>query len=157
MFRQPLVRQVVCLVLLLLLPCSSAFAVLGDNVRSVFSDQARLNGTLQTVAGQSYTLHEIKAAKGTVVREYVAPSGAVFAVGWEGQFAPDLQQVLGAYYQQVQQAAQQQRQQTQRARGHFLVETPELACESFGHQRSLHGRCYLPKMVPAGTPTSEIR
>ncbi len=134
-----------------------AFATLGDNVRSVFTDQARMKGTLRTVAAQSYVVHEIKAQSGAVVREYVAPSGFVFAVVWEGQFPPDLQQLLGTYYQQAQQAEQQRLQQQPRVRGPVLIQTPGLVYEAFGRQRSFHGRCYIPQMVPAGMQTAEIQ
>jgi hypothetical protein len=145
-------------VLLLAIGASPAFAALGDNAGSVLADQARMKGTLRTVAGQSYVVHEITSAKGAVVREYVAPSGTVFGVVWEGQFPPDLRQVLGPYYQQAQEAVEQHRQQEQhQVRGHLLVQTPGLVYEAYGHQRSLHGRCFLPQMLPSGTAARDIR
>ena len=55
-------------------------------------------------------MHEITTTTG-VVREFVSPGGAVFGVAWDGQFPPDLQQLLGPYYQQAQQAATAQSQQ----------------------------------------------
>ena len=58
-----------------------AFAGLGENVGSVLADQAHMQGTLRTAQSESYTLHEITAASGVVVREYVsAATGKVFAV-----------------------------------------------------------------------------
>ena len=87
----------------------SAFAVLGDNAASVLTDQARMQGTLQSVDNTTYVLHEITMSSGAKVREFVTPGGAVFGVAWEGQFPPDLQALLGAYYQQAQQAVAQQK------------------------------------------------
>jgi hypothetical protein len=136
----------------------SAFAALGENANSVLADQARMKGTRRTVAAQSYAVHEITGQNGTLVREYVAPSGSVFAVVWEGQFAPDLQQLLGKYYQQAQQAQEQQiRQQQPRVRGPMHVQSPELVCETSSRQRSFHGRCYVPQLVPPGTQTTDIQ
>ncbi len=131
-----------------------AFAVLGDNLQSVAIDQVRMKGTLRTVPADTYTVHEITAEKGTVVREFVSPAGAVFAVTWDGQFPPDLQQLLGPYYQQAQQELSRA---PRRARGPMVIQTSGLVFESYGHQRSFHGRCYVPQMVPNGTPVSQIR
>src|SRR5208282_5363457 len=80
--------------LLLALPFP-AFAVLGDTAASVLNDQVRMKGTLRSVDNHTYVMHEITSSSGTVVREFVSPQGAVFGVAWEGQFPPDLQQLLG--------------------------------------------------------------
>lgn len=77
---------------------------------------------------------------------------------WFGKASfPDLQQLLGTYYQQAQQAEQQRLQQQPRVRGPVLIQTPGLVYEAFGRQRSFHGRCYIPQMVPAGMQTAEIQ
>src|SRR5208283_3196574 len=92
--------------LLLALPLP-AMAALGDNAASVLTDQAHMKGTLRSVDNRTYVMHEITSTTGTVVREFVSPAGAVFGVAWEGQFPPDLQQLLGPYYEQARQAVQQ--------------------------------------------------
>ena len=85
---------------------SPAFAALGEPASSVQADQAHLQGTLRTTQTQSYTIHEIRAATGTNVREYVSSSGRVFAVAWQGPWPPDMRQILGSYFEQYQQAVQ---------------------------------------------------
>ena len=90
---------------LAILPIPAA-AVLGDSAASVLNDQARMKGTLRSVDARTYVIHEITTPAGTVVREYVSPAGAVFGVAWQGQFPPDLEQLLGPYYQQAKQAVQ---------------------------------------------------
>src|ERR1700741_159221 len=85
------------------------FGVLGDNAASVLTDQARMKGTLRSVANRTYVMHEITATSGAKVREFVTPGGAVFGVAWEGQFPPDLSQLLGTYFQQAKQAEAQQK------------------------------------------------
>ena len=90
-----------------------AWAVLGDTAASVLNDQARMKGTLRSVDNRTYVMHEITSS-GTVVREFVSPQGAVFGVAWEGQFPPDLQSLLGPYYQQAQKAQRRRRKKPSR-------------------------------------------
>jgi len=85
---------------------SPAFAALGEPASSVQADQAHMQGTLRTTQTQAYTIHEIRAATGTIVREYVSSSGRVFAVAWQGPWPPDMRQILGSYFEQYQQAVQ---------------------------------------------------
>lgn len=147
-----------CLVLVLPFP---AWAVLGDTAASVLNDQSRMKGTLRSVDNRAYVMHEITSPSGTVVREYVSPQGAVFGVAWEGQFPPDLQQLLGPYYQQAQTArekSQQEGSQQPRARrAPTVVETPGLVLYESGHMRSFHGQAYIPQLVPQGVQASDIR
>jgi hypothetical protein len=138
-----------------------ASAVLGDTAASVLNDQARMKGTLRSVDNHTYVMHEITSPSGTVVREFVSPQGAVFGVAWEGQFPPDLQQLLGPYYQQAAQAqaaaGQSDTQQPRRRRAPVFVETPGLVLYETGHVRSFHGQAYIPQLVPQGVQTSDIR
>src|SRR5271157_37567 len=150
--------QILLSSLLLILPLP-AMAVLGDNAASVLNDQARMKGTLRSVDAHAYVMHEITSSTGTVVREFVSPGGAVFGVAWEGQFPPDLQQLLGPYYQQAQQAQQaaSEAQQPRRRRGPVVIETPGLVMYETGHMRSFHGQAYIPQLVPQGVQASDIR
>ena len=140
-----------CLLAFLSLP---AWAVLGDSAASVLNDQARMKGTLRSVDAKAYVMHEITAQDGTVVREYVSPGGAVFGVAWEGQFPPDLEQLLGPYYQQAKQAASQQERH---GRGPISMDTPSLVVQQNGHPRSFHGQAYIPQLIPQGVTASDIR
>ena len=139
--------------LLLLLPFP-ARAALGNNAASVLTDQARMKGTLRSVDMKIYVMHEI-AASGTVVREYVSPAGTVFGVSWEGQFPPDFQQLLGAYYEQAKQTAAQEQPRPRRAP--IAFDTPGLVFRQTGHPRSFHGVAYIPQLVPNGVLASDIR
>ncbi len=163
---RPLVRMLgPALLMLLAIPM---WASLGDTAASVLNDQARWKGTLSSVDNGTYAVHEITMASGAKVREYVSPAGAVFAIAWDGQFAPNFQQVLGPYYQQLQQAladqkaAQQASEQqggttTRRRRGPVMVETPGLVFAQSGHMRSFHGVAYIPQLVPQGVQASDVR
>jgi hypothetical protein len=140
------------------------WATLGDNAASVLTDQARMKGTVRSVDNQTYVMHEITATSGAKVREFVTPGGAVFGVAWEGQQPPDLQQLLGPYYQQARQARQAQLQDqnaSQNAprahRAPVAIQTPGLVLYEGGHVRSFHGAAYIPQLIPPGVQASDIR
>lgn len=147
---------------LLVTLATPAFAVLGDNAASVLTDQARMKGTLRSVDNSTYVMHEITATSGGKVREFVTPGGAVFGVAWEGQFPPDLSQLLGNYYQQAKQAAAQQKASREqggappRRGAPANVETPGLVFVQVGHPRSFHGVAYIPQLIPQGVEASAI-
>ena len=133
------------------LPC---YAALGGDASSVQQDQVRINATRKVTQTRGYTLHELNAANGVVVREYLSPSGKVFAVGWKGPWAPDLQHLLGTHFDEFQKALQSQ----SRGAGHgpVVVQLPGLVVELGGHMRSFVGRAYLPDQLPDGVRAKEI-
>lgn len=131
-----------------------AWGELGANVSSVQADQAKLKGSLKVTSSANYQIHEIQTAQGTTVREYVSPSGTVFGVAWQGQFAPDLRQLLGSYFDEYMQAAAQTRKT---GRGPVTIQTSDLVVQRGGHMRFLVGRAYLPQMVPQGVSADEIK
>ncbi|HSZ62251.1 MAG TPA: DUF2844 domain-containing protein [Terriglobales bacterium] len=134
-----------------------AFAGLGENVSSVQADQAHMQGSLRSTQSESYTLHEITAASGVVVREYVsAATGKVFAVAWQGAWPPDMRQVLATYFASYQQAAQTQAN-LHGGRRPLVIHQPGLVVESGGHMRSFAGRAYIPDMLPEGVKAEVIR
>lgn len=139
------------------------WAVLGDNASSVLSDQARMKATIHSTDKQTYVVHEMTTSIGDKVREYVTPTGAVFAVAWEGQLHPNLQQLLGPYYQQAVQArkAHEQQQSLQGAprarRAPVAIETPGLVLYQGGHIHSFHGVAYIPQLIPQGVQAGTIR
>jgi hypothetical protein len=131
-----------------------AWASLGDNVTSVQKDNVRMKGALRSVATQRYVKHEIQVPTGQKVREFVSPDGNVFGVAWEGPQPPDLQQLLGSYFEPVKQAvAAQQRH----GHGPIDVETSGFVFRQGGHARSFRGSAYVPAMVPQGVDVTEIQ
>ncbi len=147
--------RVIAAALLLALPFPAA-AVLGDSAASVLTDQARMKGMLRSTDNRTYVMHEITVPMQTTVREFVSPAGVVFGVAWEGQFTPDLPQLLGPYYVQAKQAAPTQ-QQTHTRRAPIVINTPGLVFQETGHTRSFHGVAYIPQLLPNGVQASDIR
>jgi hypothetical protein len=141
--------------LMLTLPLP-ALAALGGDVSSVQEDQAQMKGTLKTTEAQAYTVHEITAAGNTVVKEYVSPAGKVFAITWHGQFIPNMQQLLGTYFDQYAQAAKEQRE-SHPGRHPLNIQQSGLVVQSGGHMRSYMGRAYVPDMVPQGVNVDALQ
>ena len=138
----------------LLLPCSSAFAVLGQDVSSVQSDQAHLKAAVRILPGRNYSIHELRAISGTAVKEFVSPAGQVFGVSWQGPVTPDLRQLLGEHFDPYMQVAQTTPRVVRRV---VHIETGDLVVESGGHMRFIVGRAYLRSKLPDGVAADDIR
>ena len=110
-----------------------------------------MHAQLREVAGKGYSVKELSSASGRVVREYVSPAGLVFGVAWQGPTMPDLRQLLGSYFGQVQQAAQSR----QRRGGPLVIKTKDFVLVSGGHMRSFRGLAYVPSLLPANV-TPEV-
>ncbi len=144
--------------ILIFMTALPAFAGLGEDAGSVQADQARMQASLRTTQAQAYTLQEIQAPTGIVVREYVSPaSGKVFAVAWQGPWPPNMQQILASYFDQFQQAAQARAGTARAMRRPLVINLPGLVVESGGHMRSFAGRAYIPAMLPQGVTAEAIR
>jgi hypothetical protein len=141
------------LLLLLVLPIS-AFAALGGDLSSVQADSAHLRASVRVTQAAGYAVHEMQTASGIAVREYVSPSGTVFGVAWEGPAKPDLRQVLGAYFDQFMQAAEQK---PRNGHGPLVIELSDLVVVSAGRMRAFSGHAYLPQMFPEGVRAEAIR
>ncbi|HUK46943.1 MAG TPA: DUF2844 domain-containing protein [Terriglobales bacterium] len=138
----------------MLLACSFAFGVLGQDVTSVRTDSARIKAAVAVLPGQSYSVHEMIAPTGTTIKEFVSPAGEVFAVSWQGPYTPDLRQLMGDYFDQYLRAAQTFRRI---ARHVVHIETGDLVFESGGHMRFIVGRAYLRSKLPDGVTADAIR
>jgi hypothetical protein len=130
----------------------SGFAALGGDVSSIQADQAHMRAQRRVTQRSAYSLHEMQAQNGTVIREFVSPQGKVFGVSWHGSAIPDLQQLLGSYYAEFVHAAP-----IRRSHGPVSIQTPNFIIQSGGHQRALSGRAYVPEMLPEGVRAEEIQ
>jgi hypothetical protein len=138
---------------IVLLSGTPSWAVLGQSAASVASDQRHLGGERRSIAADAFSVEEIHSAAGTVVREYVAPAGQVFALSWRGPVRPDLRQLLGEHFAAFERASRS----TARVRGPLVVRTGPLVVEMGGHVRDFHGRAYLPALLPDGVSQAAVR
>jgi hypothetical protein len=132
-----------------------AIAALGECADSVISDRKAFSAVQRApITRKGYTIQEFQSGA-NVVREYISPSGVVFAVAWSGLSHPDLTTLLGSYLEEYQEALRQ----TPRERGkrQFKVKANGVIVEKWGHMRSVHGRAYIPALIPPGVSLDEIR
>ena len=132
-----------------------ARAALGEPASSVALDAKALAATRRaTAARDAYSVHELESAA-CVVREFVSPSGLVFAVAWQGVSEPDLSPLLGAYAGEYRTSLSE----TPRVHGRRSqqVVAAHVVVERWGHMRKLQGRAYVPALVPPGVKVDDLR
>lgn len=151
-------RAAVWMGLALLGPASlPALAALGGDVDSVQADGTHLKAELRAATpGAGYSVQQLELPSGTVVSEYVSPSGTVFGVSWHGPTMPNLHQLLGTYFQQYV-AASSLARHNGATRRHFQIRQPDLIVQSGGRMRSYYGRAYVPSLLPANVTADDIQ
>jgi hypothetical protein len=133
----------------------SAGATLGLGIGSIAQDRVALSAVSRaTTRHAAHAVHEI-GSDATTVREFVTPSGTVFAIAWNGLVHPDLSVLLGSYHGDYQSAkARARRRHGQRFR---QVQGNLVIVETWGHMRNSQGRAYVQDLIPSGVDLNEIR
>jgi hypothetical protein len=129
-----------------------ASAALGDTVASVTSDSQILKASPRVTLRAAYTVHELPTSTGTVIREFVASSGVVFAVSWRGPFKPSMSLLLGQYFGDYARAARRPGS----TRSRLMIEQPNLIVHGAGHMRSFAGIAYVPQLLPANVTEADL-
>src|SRR5882672_7151049 len=118
-------RTTLVMLLALAIP-GGASASLGGSVATVEADRVQMKSALVRIQRvDRYSVHELLSPTGTTVREYYGSNGVVFGVAWDGEWAPDLRQLLGTYFDQYQRSVQALRR-AGRSRGRLAVAGNEL-------------------------------
>lgn len=102
-----------------------------------------------------YTIHETVLDSGTTVLEYATPSGQVFAVAWRGPVLPNLNTLLGGYFQTFHLETGLARQ-TSRLGTPVVIERDGLVLNSMGRMRNFLGHAYAPALVPSGVSIKDV-
>jgi Protein of unknown function (DUF2844) len=130
-----------------------ARAALGGSADSVESDRVSMKALTRPAPAGSLQTQELQLPTGTVVTEYLGTNGVVYAVTWHGPALPNLQQILGVYFDSYQAAAQAPVIRHRLVR----VDSPNLVIESSGKMRAFTGRAWLPALLPSGVSAADIR
>jgi hypothetical protein len=138
----------------MLLWSGSVSADLGSALSSVQADTIALHGVVRTTTLVQYDVHEIDAAAGLTVREFVTRGGTVFALRWAGPVPPDLQLLLGRYFPAY--AAGLAALKSPGLKRSVRVADADLIVESGGHLRAYTGTAYLPALMPAGVTAADL-
>lgn len=130
-----------------------ASATLGQPEITVQTDVDRAHAAIKSSEDRTaYRVHEIQLPSGTVMREFVAQNGTVFAVAWQGPTRPDLRQLLGQYFDTF--AAVPRSKLSDRR--HVLIQQGDLVLQSGGHMRALSGSAYLRSAIPSGVNLGDL-
>jgi Protein of unknown function (DUF2844) len=130
-----------------------ASATLGEPEITVQNDVDRAHASIKSSQDRTaYRVHEITLPSGTSMREFVAPSGVVFAVTWQGPIRPDLRQALGQYFEPFVSAPRAKFAD----RRHLQIQQGDLVVQMSGHMRSLSGRAYLVSAIPGGVNIGDL-
>ena len=156
------VRSRSTLALLATVLCSSALlsgpaqAALGGSIDTVTGDTSALRGQLRSTGFVAYDMHQISSGE-LVVNEYATRSGQVFAITWHGPAPPNLQLLLGAYFERFRSAAAAAHQANPGIHRVFTLTQPDLVIRSAGRLRAFGGMAYLPALVPAGVSVDQLQ
>jgi Protein of unknown function (DUF2844) len=130
-----------------------ASATLGEPEITVQSDVAQLRASIKTSEDRaSYRVHEIQLPGGTLLREFVAPDGNVFAVAWNGPTKPNLRQAFGKYFDAFVSAPRPKFAD----RRHLQIQQGDLVVQGSGHMRAFSGRAYLASAIPSGVNLGDL-
>ncbi len=130
-----------------------AGATLGEPEITVQSDVAQLRASIKNSDDRAgYRVHEIQLPGGTLLREFVAPGGNVFAVAWNGPTKPNLRQALGKYFDAMVSAPKSKFAD----RRHLQIQQGDLVVQGSGHMRAFSGRAYLASAVPSGVNLGDL-
>jgi len=131
-----------------------ACATLGEPELTVQNDVAQLRASTKSSEDRvGYRIHEIQLPGGTLLREFVATGGNVFAVAWNGPTKPNLRQVLGKYFDTYASAPRP----TLVDRRHMNIQQGDLIVQGGGHMRALSGRAYLASALPSGFNLGDLQ
>jgi hypothetical protein len=141
------------LLLLLLMSALPAWAALGEYEGSVGLDQQVLRGELREEVRTGYKLHQIITPDGAVIREYVSPAGKVFGISWHSHVLPNLSQLLGTYFPQVQQAAKARVQHN----GPLVINSTDFVYFSGGRMMNFYGSAFVRSLLPQNVTAGVVR
>jgi Protein of unknown function (DUF2844) len=131
-----------------------AGATLGEPEVTVQSDVAQLRASIKSSEARvGYRIHEIQLPGGTLLREFVAPDGNVFAVAWNGPSQPNLRQALGKYFDTLASAPKPKFVDHR----HLQIQQGDLVVQGSGHMRAgFSGRAYLASAIPSGVNLGDL-
>jgi hypothetical protein len=144
-----------CYVATFTLAVPQARATLGESADTVQPERKDSSAVRHTTLSRNgYTVREV-ASGANVLREYISPSGVVFAIAWNGVSHPDLTSQLGTYAGEYQKALR--KTTGQKGKRHMQVKAERVIVEKWGHMRNMQGRAYIPALLPSGVRIDEIK
>ena len=132
----------------------SVQASLGGRRDSIDADGRHLSARMSAQSAATHTVHVLTMPNGEVIREFARPDGVVFAVTWRGPARPDLRQLLGPRFDDVQ--ADNILPGGRRTRRPLAVRRGDFQLSSGGHAGAFWGMAYLPASAPPGFSVKDL-
>ncbi len=133
-----------------------AWAVLGGGVAEVQGEQIHLRATRAVASTLQGSVHELRQADGSSIRQYVNAQGIVYAVAWSTRVKPDFTQLLGRYNTDFD-AGVATALRTPGIKRSAFVDEGDLVVQSAGRQGAFVGKAWLKSQLPAGTRANALR
>lgn len=162
MTSTPRLSVFACAFVFACLASGAAHAVLGEPAVAASAPAAATTATTTTAParmralGAGVQVIETAQADGGVIREYVAPSGLVFAVAWSTRFKPRLDLLLGRYHAGYAAAAHDAASSPSMRRA-AVLRADDLVVQSSGRMNAFTGRAWVPSLTPAGFEAGTVR
>jgi hypothetical protein len=121
------------------------------------TDNVTIFAQRQSTASVTYSVNQTTLTSGTVVSEYVAQSGTVFAITWHGPKIAPLNTLLGTYFSAYLQGLSTARATMGGGSGPLSVQQSGLVVQTGGHMGAYTGRAYLPQAFPQGFSADDIQ
>lgn len=120
---------------------------------AVSAQRAQANKSVPQTLG--YSTQESLLENGTLIREFADSDGIVFAIQWQGPVLPDLQLLMGKYFDIFKLQAEEMRQSGRRS-SVVSFSRDGLVMQSSGRQRSFSGFAYAVSSVPVGLEIKNV-
>lgn len=134
----------------------SAHAQLGSTVAIAATSSSDASAAVLHQADNSAVRwQESTDANQIRVRQYLAQSGQVYAVSWDGPAMPDVTALLGTWFDRYQQGASAALPNANGLHS-SRVSDSNLVVENAVRLRNFSGRAWLPDALPAGVTAADI-
>jgi len=153
--RNRLKRAITC-VLIGVLSCGLLFSSRSSvSAKTAADDGRRTRTESQTCDGNrsGYTVRDVHYGR-ALMREFIAPTGVVFALDWKGMPEPDVKNLLGS-------STDDERLEDllpilRRRNSTTRISERDIIWEKSGTSRNLYGRAYVPYLVPSGVTIGDV-
>ena len=132
----------------------SSHAALGGAVANLTSSALSQREVVQTLTSTTATYRETVLTNGTVVHEYRGADSIVYAVTWHGPFLPDLQALLGTYFETLRSPPNQA---SRKGSAGLRVLQSDIGLIAGGHMGAFEGKAWIPAKLPAAVTANDLK
>lgn len=133
----------------------SVHAQLGSTFGNAAGASDALSAVIHQANNSALRWLETTDANQIRVRQYMSPTGVVYAVSWDGPAMPDVSALLGTRFDQYRQGASAALENSNGLRSSH-VDGSDFVVETSVRLRDFSGRAWLPDALPAGVSAADI-